>query len=218
MSENSWPEKDGYSIEETVRALGSSDPAVSVEPDLKTSVACQETPKDASSVEYRGYSGRRRKAAVLLIVIWSGTIALHLFSWGFWFVVGVTSIMGIHAVRVLSARRLPVPKPLADEPLCEWPYVSLLVAAKNEEAVIGRLVQMLCNQDYPSERYEVWVIDDYSTDSTPVLLEKLQAKYDQLKVLRRAANATGGKSGALNQVLPLTKGEVLAVFDAECVM
>ncbi|MBC6474743.1 MAG: glycosyltransferase family 2 protein [Hormoscilla sp. GM102CHS1] len=230
MSENSWSEKDGYSIEEACSLL-SDKPAVSVDkhPLLASTgcaastgcgafQTCQDTQRDASvetSVEYRGYSGRRRKAAVLLIVIWSGTIALHLFSWGVGFVVGMTAIMSIHAVRVLTAQRLLVPKPLSDEPLCEWPYVSLLVAAKNEEAVIGRLVQMLCNQDYPSERYEVWVIDDYSTDSTALVLSSMQTKYDQLKVLRRAANATGGKSGALNQVLPLTKGEVLAVFDAD---
>jgi len=34
-------------------------------------------------------------------------------------------------------------------------------------------------------------------------------------VLRRSAGASGGKSGALNQVLPLTRGEILAVFDAD---
>ena len=34
-------------------------------------------------------------------------------------------------------------------------------------------------------------------------------------MLRRAAAAGGGKSGALNQVLPLTQGEILAVFDAD---
>jgi 1,2-diacylglycerol 3-beta-glucosyltransferase len=97
----------------------------------------------------------------------------------------------------------------------DYPYVSVLVAAKNEEAVIGKLVQNLCNLDYPDGKYEVWIIDDRSTDNTPHLLAELQHKYDKLKVLTRSADASGGKSGALNQVLPLSKGEIIAVFDAD---
>ena len=52
-------------------------------------------------------------------------------------------------------------------------YVSLVVAAKDEEAVISNLVRQLCSLDYPDEKYEVWVIDDNSTDKTPVLLKHL---------------------------------------------
>jgi 1,2-diacylglycerol 3-beta-glucosyltransferase len=102
-----------------------------------------------------------------------------------------------------------------DDAQADLPFISLLVAAKNEEVVISNLVTMLCDLDYPKNRYEVWVIDDHSTDRTPVLLDKLAAEYDQLKVLHRTADAGGGKSGALNQVLPLTKGEIVAVFDAD---
>ena len=38
--------------------------------------------------EFPGYSGRRRKAALTLTVLWGGTIALHLVSWGSWLVMG----------------------------------------------------------------------------------------------------------------------------------
>lgn len=161
------------------------------------------------------YGGRRRKAAMLLTAIWSGTIALHLYSWGVWLVIGVTTIMGVHAIRVLSARPIAVPEPLSEETQEDWPYVSLLVAAKNEETVIGKLIERLCNLEYPHHRYEVWVIDDRSTDNTPVLLEKLAQQYENLQILHRSPGATGGKSGALNEVLSLTQGEILAVFDAD---
>ena len=113
------------------------------------------------------------------------------------------------------ARPLPPPKPLESSNPEAIPFVSVMVAAKNEEAVIGRLVKGLCNLDYPSDRYELWVIDDNSTDQTPILLKELQKEYPQLRVFRRSADATGGKSGALNQVLPYTKGDILAVFDAD---
>lgn len=211
MPANSWPENDSYN---------ELDPLSSILSDLSEEESDDSTRQavvemlDAASLQ-SCYKGRRRKAAVVLTIVWSGTIALHLVSWGSWFVLGLTTMFGIHALRVVFTRPRSEPKPMSDDTLTDCPYVSLLVAAKDEEAVIGNLVRTLCSQDYPNERYEVWIIDDDSTDQTPVLLEKLAREYDHLKVLRRATGAGGGKSGALNQVLPLTQGEILAVFDAD---
>lgn len=80
--------------------------------------------------------------------------------------------------------------------------MSLLVAAKNEETVITKLVNYLCHLDYPQDKLEVWIVDDYSTDNTGAILDRLALEYPQLKILHRPANAGGGKSGALNQVYP----------------
>ena len=164
------------------------------------------------------YGGRRRKAAFVLTIVWSGTIALHLFSWGTWFVLGLTTLMGIHTLRVLRSQPRTVPSALSLDSEASLPFVSLLVAAKNEEAVIAKLVENFCNIDYPTCQYELWVIDDNSDDGTPLVLDKLAHSYQQLRVFRRAPGAGGGKSGALNQVLPLTKGEIIAVFDADAQM
>lgn len=199
MSENSWSEND------TDTDL---DPISSLLSDLSDD-------DFESDFFFQGLEGRRRKAALALTVVWGGTITLHLLSWGSWMIWGLAGLLGIQAVRILLARPLETPEPLTDDEPVNLPYVSLLVAAKNEEAVISNLVRMLCNLDYPKTRYELWVIDDHSTDRTPELLEQLTAEYDQLKVLRRSADAGGGKSGALNQVLPLTKGEFIGVFDAD---
>jgi 1,2-diacylglycerol 3-beta-glucosyltransferase len=92
------------------------------------------------------YEGRRRKAAVLLIVIWSGTIALHLLAWSVWLIWGSFALMGIHAMRVLSAKPRASLESMDLDPGSDVPFVSLLVAAKNEEKVIAPLVQMLCTQ------------------------------------------------------------------------
>ncbi|MEY2833578.1 MAG: hypothetical protein RLZZ574_2837, partial [Cyanobacteriota bacterium] len=62
---------------------------------------------------------------------------------------------------------------------------------------------------------EIWAIDDRSTDNTPAILNRLAKEYPQLKVVHRAANAGGGKSGALNQVIPQTFGDIIGVFDAD---
>jgi 1,2-diacylglycerol 3-beta-glucosyltransferase len=157
------------------------------------------------------FQQRRPKAALVLTMVWGGTIALHLVSWGSIFILGLTAILSIHAFRIIFAR----PRHHHKEIQGELPRVSVLVAAKNEEAVIGRLVKNLCSLEYANGEYEVWIIDDHSTDKTPQLLAELQREYKQLKVFSRTANATGGKSGALNQVLPMIKGDIIAVFDAD---
>lgn len=212
MPANSWPENDSYNELDPLSSI-LSDLSDTEESDDSTQHSAVET-LDAASLK-SCYKNRRRKAAVVLTIVWSGTIALHLVSWGSLFVLGLSTMFGIHALRVVFARPQSETEPMSDDTLADCPYVSLLVAAKNEEAVIGNIVRKLCSQDYPMERYEVWIIDDNSTDQTLVLLEKLAREYEQLKVLRRSAGASGGKSGALNQVLPQTRGEILAVFDAD---
>lgn len=168
-----------------------------------------------SSLIPRGsYRNRRRKAAAVLIAVWGGTITLHLVSWGIWAVLGLSGLISIPLVRLFFVR--PNPSNQTTQALLDqWPFISLLVAAKNEEAVIEDLVKNLCQIDYPGDRYELWIIDDNSTDRTAEVLDRLTQTHPQLKVLHRGELSRGGKSGALNQVLPLTRGEVLGVFDAD---
>jgi len=161
-----------------------------------------------------GSAGRRRKAAVTLTAVWSGTIALHLVPGGSWVVIGLTALVGAHLVRAIFTQPMSDPEPLGEH-TAHYPYISLLVAAKNEEAVIADLIKNLCSLDYPNSHYDVWLIDDSSTDKTPVILDRLSQVYSNLNVVHRSAEAGGGKSGALNEVWPLTKAEIMAVFDAD---
>ncbi|MGB3263803.1 MAG: glycosyltransferase family 2 protein [Microcoleus sp.] len=235
MQESSWPENDARTelnldipdlAPEEIESLTSNSKASKIFgiPDIGDRVSGTETSSElpaavsvlgSDSFPQNLYRGRRGKAAAVLAAIWSGTIALHLISWGAWVVWGLTGLLWMQALRVLFAEPKSALPPLSDESREDWPYVSLLVAAKNEEAVIGRLVESICNLDYPIDRYELWAIDDRSSDGTPLVLEQLTKKYPQLKVFRRGANASGGKSGALNQVLPLTVGEFVGIFDAD---
>lgn len=175
----------------------------------------EEDEEEFRSDFFQGLAGRRQKAAFVLITIWTVIIGLHLVKWGFWVILVVSLVLAVHALRIIFALPEPSPSPLSDQALATAPHVSLIVAAKNEEAVISRLVATLCNLDYPAEKYDVWIIDDYSTDQTPVILDQLAEQYPQLNVIHRPANAGGGKSGALNQVLRLTKGDIVGVFDAD---
>ncbi|TAD77929.1 MAG: glycosyltransferase family 2 protein [Oscillatoriales cyanobacterium] len=169
-----------------------------------------------------GLEGRRRKAAAALLVLWSMVAILHYAAWGQAMVWAVTLLAGGYVLRTM-AWRLPAPidpaASLGSAPTeSDWPAVSVLVSAKDEEAVIGKLVARLCAIDYPADRYEVWIIDDGSSDRTPQVLQQMQSSYPQLRLLRRLPGAGGGKSGALNAAVPLTKGEILVVFDADAQM
>ena len=85
------------------------------------------------------------------------------------------------------------------------PVLDILVAARDEENVIGRLVERLFKLDYPSDRLNIYIIDDGSTDKTPLILERLSRDFDKLKIINRSSNAGGGKSGALNYALKFNK-------------
>ncbi len=108
-----------------------------------------------------------------------------------------------------GAVRSSVPKDLES-----WqPWVDIFVPAKNEGRVIESTVRNLFKLDYP--KFHVWVIDDGSTDDMPFVLEAMKLEFPRLHVFSRQPGTRPGKSAALNDVLPLSKGEVVAVFDAD---
>jgi biofilm PGA synthesis N-glycosyltransferase PgaC len=129
----------------------------------------------------------------------------------------VTSIMWIITALLFRLRwedAMP-PAPPADgatthATLRRPPFVSLLVPAHNEEAVIARSVRAMLQLDYPA--FEVIVIDDGSADGTLAALEPLLADA-RLRVVRKHANE--GKAMALNDALPLARGEILMGLDAD---
>lgn len=95
------------------------------------------------------------------------------------------------------------------------PKVDVLVAARDEENVIERLVSRLLSIEYPEEKISLWIIDDGSQDRTPDLLKKLRIRFSRVNVLSRPLMSGGGKSGALNSVLNKTDGEWLFILDAD---
>lgn len=103
-------------------------------------------------------------------------------------------------------------------PLEEYPMVSVMVPAHNESVVIVRTVRSLLAFDYPKDRYEIIVINDNSTDDSAQKLKEIQAEYSNrnLIVINTDATVGGrGKSNALNIGFSISKGSVIAIYDAD---
>ena len=95
------------------------------------------------------------------------------------------------------------------------PKIDVLVAARDEENVIERLVSRLLSIEYPEEKISFWIIDDGSQDRTSNLLKELSTNFPRINVLSRSLMSGGGKSGALNSALKKTDGEWLFILDAD---
>ncbi len=94
------------------------------------------------------------------------------------------------------------------------PKFSILVAAKDEENVLGRLLARLVELDYPRNRYEVLVVEDGSKDGTARIARGYELMYPKLIRFFHRATSTG-KPAALNYGLRLAMGEIVAVLDAD---
>jgi cellulose synthase/poly-beta-1,6-N-acetylglucosamine synthase-like glycosyltransferase len=88
------------------------------------------------------------------------------------------------------------------------PLISIIIPAYNEEKVITNTIESTIELDYPNK--DIIVIDDGSTDKTLEIAKKFQSK--GVKVLHKT---NGGKASALNLALTFTKGEIIAVLDAD---
>lgn len=100
----------------------------------------------------------------------------------------------------------------------EYPFVTIMVPAHNEGVVISKTVESLLALDYPHDRYEIIVINDNSSDDSAQLLADLQGKHRERNlIIVHTDEATGGKgkSNALNIGFVHSKGELIAIYDAD---
>ena len=104
-------------------------------------------------------------------------------------------------------------KEITFEGLNYEPFVSIIIPAYNEEKVIKNTVKNILSLDY--KKFEIIVVDDRSTDNTPKIIKELSLENPEVKYYIRNEKAFPGKSAVLNDVYPMTKGEVICIFDAD---
>ena len=104
-------------------------------------------------------------------------------------------------------------------PTVDWgtPTVTIQLPIYNEKYVAKRLVDAVCNLDYPKDKMRIMVCDD-SDDDTVELLGNLIDDYKkqgfQIEHMRRGTR-TGYKAGALKHAMKTTDTDLVAIFDAD---
>ncbi len=96
--------------------------------------------------------------------------------------------------------------------------ISVIVAARNEEANLPRLLESLANQDYPSDHFEIVLADDRSNDKTFDIMNDFCERHDNFHCVRILDSDEGhpGKKRALARAIEASSGEILAFTDADC--
>jgi len=90
------------------------------------------------------------------------------------------------------------------------PFVSVIIPVFNDTARLRLCLEALTDQSYPSESYEVIVVDNASTED----LEPLSTEFPRIKLVREEAP---GSYVARNTGIRAARGEVIAFTDSDCI-
>jgi hyaluronan synthase len=94
------------------------------------------------------------------------------------------------------------------------PAVSFIIPAKNEEKSIGHTIEKCFAAEYPTEKLEVIVINDGSTDSTEKVIRELkEEKFPNLHIISFEKNQ--GKRHAMAEGFRKSKGEIIIQLDSD---
>ena len=92
--------------------------------------------------------------------------------------------------------------------------ISVVVPTFNRRELLGKCLESLFSQDYDHKRIEIIVVDDGSTDRTPVFLERLAEKKEGLIWKRQKGQ---GPAAARNKGVKVAKAQIIAFLDDDCV-
>src|SRR5213593_1912624 len=136
----------------------------------------------------------------------------------YFFVLVILAVYGWHRYYLVylymkNRSRQPVPAGALDA----LPPVTIQLPIYNEMYVADRLIDAVCQIDYPRELLEIQVLDDSTDETTGVAEQAVRrnaARGVDVTYIHRT-DRTGYKAGALEAGLKVAKGEFVAIFDAD---
>jgi cellulose synthase/poly-beta-1,6-N-acetylglucosamine synthase-like glycosyltransferase len=107
--------------------------------------------------------------------------------------------------------------PYIDIDTADWPALTVLVAAHNEEKVIANILEALMAVHYPADKLLVVPVNDRSTDGTRAIIDSFVERFPgRIRPFHRAAGRPG-KAAALKDAMELVETEIILIFDADCI-
>jgi cellulose synthase/poly-beta-1,6-N-acetylglucosamine synthase-like glycosyltransferase len=95
-----------------------------------------------------------------------------------------------------------------------YPFVTIIIAAYNEEAAIGKKIENTLALDYPHDKLEILVGSDASTDQTDEVVKQFDSK--NVRLFR--IEGRQGKTGVQNECVKHATGDILVFTDATTVL
>lgn len=94
----------------------------------------------------------------------------------------------------------------------DYPPISILVSAYNEEKSILSTLESISKQHYPGQM-EVILVNDGSTDNTSKIVNSINPQYSWLKFIDNSVNK--GKAACLNEALSIATSEIILTVDGD---
>lgn len=91
------------------------------------------------------------------------------------------------------------------------PVISVIMPVHNEEKYIEQAIDSVINQT--AENWELIIVNDASTDSTPKIVDSIKAKNNKISLINLKKNQY--RSGALNQGIKKAKGKYICFLDGD---
>jgi len=169
-------------------------------------------------VAHRPAYRRRFSPATLGVVLACCTVGVVVLGWvpltvvGFVHLGALVVVFGYWVIPFTALYQAITSRGEFDD-VSEFPAVTVLVPAYNEEGYVGRTITSLLKAEYPAGKKEIVVVDDGSTDDT--YEEARRYESDTVTVVSKE---NGGKYSALNYGLLFTETEIIVTVDADSIV
>ena len=134
------------------------------------------------------------------------------------FILAVFLLYFILMIFLLIGWRKTYNKSSSNEPK-DFPFFTVLVPMRNEANQIINLLNSLAVQDYPTDRFEVIIINDHSDDESLTYCEQwiMSEEKKSFRVVSLGASSFG-KKAALTEGIENAQGEWILTTDADCIV